>query len=167
MLSKQDYARLKNCSYMKKLIYILSIIFIFSAVAEGHSLPEKYYQDQWCGKWRGKQEYRLKDNTRVDCLTKNYAVEFDFAPKWAESFGQAAYYAKMTGKKPAIILIIEKSSDWKYYHRLNKIAHDHNITVWYMKSPGYNSNNISKKKDDDIDVVYTVLKNVAKKLLQY
>lgn len=154
---------------MKNFIFILIIIFIFSfaPVASAHQYPEKYYQEQWCDKWHGKQEYKLKDNTRVDCLTKNYAVEFDFAPKWAESIGQSLYYSKMTNKKPAVILIIEKPSDWKYYHRLNKIAHDHNITVWYMKSPVYNSNNISKKKDDDIDIVYTVLKNVTKKLLQY
>ena len=36
-----------------------------------------------------------------------YAVEFDFAEKWAEAVGQALYYALKTGKKPAVVLIME------------------------------------------------------------
>lgn len=43
-------------------------------------------------------EYRLSDNTRVDCMTDTLAVEFDFANKWAECIGQALYYGKQTKK---------------------------------------------------------------------
>ena len=150
---------------MKKIFISLIIILLSSNIAfSAHLYPEKYYQTEWCGKWNGKQEYKLKDNTRVDCLTTNYAVEFDFAPKWAESIGQALYYGKMTKKHPAVILIIEKPSDWKYYHRLNTIAKDYNITVWYMKSPDYNNKgkNIPNNKSfaENINIVYSYFKDL-------
>ena len=67
---------------------------------------ESYYVNGWCTPSFGKKEFRLWDATRVDCLTKDYAIEFDFAKKWAESIGQSLYYAKMTGKKPAVVLIL-------------------------------------------------------------
>lgn len=136
--------------FKKFFIFVFVIIICAQSSLAKHFYPEKYYQNQWCGKWNGAKEYRLKDKTRVDCVTKNYAVEFDFAPKWAESFGQAKYYAEMTGKKPAVILIIEKPSDWKYYNRLNSIARKNGVTLWYMKSPDYgkhsqNTQNINYK----------------------
>jgi len=37
-------------------------------------------------------EYVLQDKTRVDCLTEEHAIEFDFANHWAESIDQALYY---------------------------------------------------------------------------
>ena len=60
------------------------IIFIFSSLA----LPlyasqrlhnESQYQSKWCSEVLGVKEYRLNDKTRVDCLTKTHAIEFDFA----------------------------------------------------------------------------------------
>lgn len=142
---------IKQEKMIKKIFVLLFLILLFAPKSWAkHYYPEKYYQNQWCGKWNGAKEYRLKDKTRVDCVTKNYAVEFDFAPKWAESFGQAKYYAEMTGKKPAVILIIEQPSDWKYYNRLNSIARKNGVTLWYMKSPDYgkhsqNTQNINYK----------------------
>lgn len=92
---------------MKKIILlILLIYFISCSCFAGRVYNEAYYQNLWCSRWHGKAEYKLPDNTRIDCLTKNYAVEFDFAKKWAESVGQSIHYGIMTGKKPAIILII-------------------------------------------------------------
>lgn len=46
----------------------------------------------------------------------------------------------MTGKKPAVILIVEKPSDWKHYNRLNAIARKNGVTLWYTKSPDYGKN---------------------------
>ncbi|WP_171018846.1 hypothetical protein ACONUD_00725 [Microbulbifer harenosus] len=51
------------------------------------------YQLPWCETAGGVAEYVLPDRTRVDCLTETHAMEFDFAPKWAEAIGQALYYA--------------------------------------------------------------------------
>ena len=95
---------------MKRLIIILSIIFLsgsFSTATAGHKHPERYYQSQWCAEHNGIMEYRLDDGTRVDCLTETHAIEFDFAPKWAESIGQSLYYGAKTDKTPGIVIIIE------------------------------------------------------------
>lgn len=93
---------------MKK-ICIMSIIFLLSTVAyASHHLPERYYQSQWSIKHGGITEYRLDDNSRVDILTDDYAIEVDFCShKIYEAVGQSLYYAYKTHKQPAILLIIE------------------------------------------------------------
>lgn len=120
---------------------IISILFLSMPVYAQAALlfDEASYQNEWCNKWYGKAEYKLPDNTRVDCLTANYAVEFDFAKKWAEAVGQSLHYGLMTGKKPAIILIIEKPKDFEYYNRLKPICNKYGITLWYVKGPFYHT----------------------------
>ena len=92
---------------------------------------EKEYQNQWCKTNNGETEVRLQDKTRIDCLTDKYAIEFDFASKWAESIGQALYYASSTGKEAGIVLIIENpEKDLKYLKRLKNVTEKYNIKVW-------------------------------------
>ena len=93
---------------------------------------ESYYVNQWCTPSFGKKEFRLWDTTRVDCLTKEYAIEFDFAKKWAESIGQSLYYAKMTGKKPAVVLILTDLNDMKYVKRVERL--DNGIQIFLIKA---------------------------------
>lgn len=66
---------------------------------------------------KGIVEHKLKDKTRIDCLTKTHAIEYDYAYKWHEAIGQSLYYAKMTNKKPKVILIAKKPSDRRYVKR--------------------------------------------------
>jgi len=68
---------------------------------------EADYVDAYCPHMRGQIEYVLPDRTRVDCLTDTHAIEFDWCRKWAEAVGQALYYARSTGRMPAIVLICE------------------------------------------------------------
>lgn len=95
-------------------------------------MKESYYVSQWCRDDFGKREFVLWDNTRVDCLTKDYAIEFDFAKKWAESIGQSLYYAKMTGKKPAVVLILSQLEDYKYVKRIERL--DNGIKIFLIKA---------------------------------
>lgn len=95
-------------------------------------MKEAYYVSQWCRDDFGKREFVLWDNTRVDCLTKDYAIEFDFAKKWAESIGQSLYYAKMTGKKPAVTLILTQLEDYKYVKRIERL--DNGIQIFLIKA---------------------------------
>ena len=122
---------------MIRFFILFIILFIPLFCYAVHYQSEKVYQKEWCDRFNGQMEYRLDDGTRVDCVTKNYAVEFDFANKWAESVGQSLYYGIMTNKKPAVVLIIEKPSDFKYYYRIKKVADIVNFTLWYIKSPEY------------------------------
>ena len=93
---------------------------------------ESYYVNQWCTNDFGRKETVLWDLTRVDCLAKDFAIEFDFAKKWAEAIGQSLYYSKMTGKKPAIVLILTSINDYKYVKRIERL--DNDIQLFLIKA---------------------------------
>ena len=119
---------------MTQYIKLGLLIFFLPLTAWAGTLhPESAYRDAWCAKARGQTEFVLRDKTRVDCLTANYAVEIEFAPKWKNAVGQALHYARLSGEQPAIVLIIEKEKQWKYYRSLQKIAKKDGIKVWYIK----------------------------------
>lgn len=104
---------------MRKILLFLLLIQISIPAHAKHQYPEKEYQQYWCEKQGGETEYALEDGTRVDCLLPNMAIEFDFAPKWAECIGQALYYGKKTDRNPVCILIMEEPlKDEKYLNRL-------------------------------------------------
>jgi len=98
-----------------------------------HKHYESSYQHAWCKEHNGIEEYENKDFTRVDCLTKTHAVEFDFANKWAESIGQALHYQLMTKKRAKVVLILEDPKKEKvYFKRVQKLAKKHNFDVEYV-----------------------------------
>jgi len=95
---------------------------------------ERYYQTRLCKELDGIMEKRLPDRTRIDCLTNTYAIEVDFAKKWAESVGQSLYYAQMTGKKPAVGLIVDGSQkDLRHLKRLKLLARKYRIKIFKLK----------------------------------
>lgn len=109
------------------------ILLYTSIVSAGHLHKEKVYQEHFCKQLGGITEYRLKDQTRVDCLVDEYAIEVDFAAKWAESIGQSLYYASQTSRKPAVLLIIEDDEkDMKYLRRLEDVSQKHKIDIWLI-----------------------------------
>ena len=93
---------------------------------------ESYYVNQWCTADFGRKEVILWDMTRVDCLAKDYAIEFDFAKKWAEAIGQSLYYAKMTGKSPAVVLILTSPTDYRFVKRIERL--DNGIKTFLIKA---------------------------------
>ncbi|MCQ2753574.1 MAG: hypothetical protein MJ231_00835 [bacterium] len=98
-----------------------------------HYHNESSYQHAWCSEHNGVEEYVNSDYTRVDCLTDVHAVEFDFANKWAESIGQAEHYAKMTGKKGMVVLILENpEAEMIYFNRIKELAKIHSFDVEYV-----------------------------------
>lgn len=116
---------------MKKFLMI--IFFSISNISEAHTYREVVYQHAWCSANGGVEEFQNKDYTRVDCLTKKYAVEFDFANKWSESVGQALYYGIMTGKKPLVVLILENpQKQMIYYQRVKKLSKKYNFDVEFI-----------------------------------
>jgi len=115
------------------LNYILFLLLFPSILLAKHLHAEKDYQEHFCKQIGGITEYRLKDMTRVDCLVDQYAIEVDFAPKWAESIGQSLYYASQTSRKPAVLLIIEDDEkDLKYLRRLEDVSQRHKIDIWII-----------------------------------
>jgi len=97
----------------------LLVLIVASAAFAGRANHERYYQEKWCSAVGGETEVRLEDGTRADCVARGYAIEFDFADKWAEAVGQSIHYAEMLGLRPGIVLIIEDPiRDQKYVERL-------------------------------------------------
>lgn len=121
--------------YQRELISAFCIaLTIHASAGAAHLYPEKEYQRAWCEDAGGQMEYVLDDQTRVDCLTAEYAVEFDFAPKWAEAVGQSLYYAMKTGRKPGIVLIMEKEGDDRHWKKIEFLMRKYAIKVWSMTS---------------------------------
>ena len=65
---------------MRNYLYLITIL-LFSTGCSETKKNKKYYQTQLCNKLDGVMEYKLKDNTRVDCLTNKYAIEVDWVKK--------------------------------------------------------------------------------------
>ena len=95
----------RNSKHLKQKIYFILILLLIPLIVWAypftydtcnlgythvhHKHNEASYQDAWCSIHGGVTEYENEDKTRVDCLTKTHAVEFEFANKWAESIGEA------------------------------------------------------------------------------
>lgn len=123
-------------------LFLIGLLFVPPVEAK-RLHKEKEYQQVWCSHESGEIEVRLPDKTRIDCLTGQYAIEFDFATKWAEAIGQSLHYASQTGKQPGIVLILEKESDRKYLDILNNVIKYFSleIKVWTTTPK-----NLAKKK---------------------
>jgi hypothetical protein len=91
--------------------------------------PESFYQNKWCAEHRGRIEVVTRENTRCDCVTDAYAVDFDFGNKWAEAVGQSLHYAHMTGKPPGVVLIIETPADRRYWRILNDTIRENRLSI--------------------------------------
>ena len=127
-----------GCTFLLMLtgIYYVGLNYVPQKWYETQTMmpnqTESYYVNQWCTSDFGRKEAVLWDMTRVDCLAKDYAVEFDFAKKWAESIGQALYYAKMTGKKSAVTLILTSPADYRYVKRVERLNNE--IKIFLVKA---------------------------------
>ena len=112
---------------------IIAVAILFTGCTEKKH-NEKYYQTRLCNELDGIMEQSLLDRTRVDCLTDEYAIEVDFAKKWAEGIGQSLYYAEMTGKKPAVGLIVRDSAkDERRMKRLILLAEKYHIKIFEIE----------------------------------
>lgn len=112
------------------LITVLAAALSAPSVEARRHFKEKVYQRAWCESAGGTTEVVLPGHARVDCVTEEYAVEVDFASKWAEAVGQSLYYAIMTGKKPGILLIMEEGPDERHLKRLRVVAGKLGVRVW-------------------------------------
>lgn len=123
---------------MKKLIFLIT--FLMAGICSNAQLTkqvEKYYQDLFAEVVKGQKEIVLKDDSRVDIVTDTFAIEVDFADKWAESIGQSHHYGLLLNKKSGILLVVNGKLDDRYVQRLMPDAIQLGITVWLLD---YNTN---------------------------
>ncbi|MRI32987.1 hypothetical protein EOPP23_08310 [Endozoicomonas sp. OPT23] len=114
-------------SSLSTLFLTLTITLLSSTLHAGEK--EIWYQKVWCEGKGGKVEHKLKDGRRVDCLTKSYAIEMDFASKWQEAIGQSLDYAMLTGKKAGIVLILNKDTDMAHWQRLKRVVRHYKLPI--------------------------------------
>ena len=114
--------------------FLLICILLLTSVTISFA-SEATYRDAWCSSHNGTAEVINNDRTRVDCLTSEYAIEFDYASKWYEAVGQSLHYGLKTGKKPGIVLIMKTKKDQRYVNRLINAIEYYSlpITVWVIK----------------------------------
>ena len=71
-------------------------------------------------------------------MTDEYAIEVEFAKKWAESVGQSLYYAEMTKKKPGVGFIVKNTKqDKRHLKRLKVLADKYGIKIFVIKRGEY------------------------------
>ena len=122
------------------LAYIIFQILVLPCYG-ARLYKEAEYNKRYCSIVGGVVEYRNPDFTRVDCLTKNNAIEMDFAEKWAEGVGQALYYEQMTGKKGKVVLILENPDvEIKYFERVKALSKVYNFDAEYITPLIFNNN---------------------------
>lgn len=92
------------------------------AVVAAHLENEVIHGKRLAVKYRGRAEVVMEDGTRVDILTDCEAIEIDWAPKHYEAVGQALWYSILTGKEPAIILLVEREGDQRHVDRCRRIC---------------------------------------------
>jgi hypothetical protein len=110
-----------------------TILFAVSVAATStNAASEKLYQKRFCDGMD--QNITTPAGTEADCLSDEFAIEVDKSKKWAEAIGQALHYASELNRKPAIILVCEKTlkCNAHFYHLESAIkAHKLPISVWY------------------------------------
>ena len=115
--------------------WIIALWIVIAINATMAMAFERDYQQVWCDAHGGEVEVVLRDRTRVDCVVDMdgvaYAIEFDFAKKWAEAIGQALYYGRMMNREPGIVLIVEDfNKDKKYIDRVTYATQGLGVRLW-------------------------------------
>ncbi len=139
-----DIGRIKVGKGASKLAVTIAAVSVLAlgmcavANAKGRNFPEAYYQKQWCDSHGGYiPKKALTDGSFPDCITKTHAVEVDFGKKWGEAIGQSINYARLTGLKPGILLILERDADWRALRRILEISAHYRclgLEVWTVEA---------------------------------
>lgn len=127
--------RLQVCFWF---IWFVILMAVSAQPAKAKRLyHEKHYQEVWCNKKGGKTEVVLPDRSRVDCVIEGYAVEVDFADKWAESIGQSLLYGNTLGLHRGVLLILENPAQSAIYvDRFERATKGLDIRLWKI-SPDF------------------------------
>ena len=114
---------MQNLLFMKKKLLFLAIM-PFTLLSSERDINHK-----WCMNIGGYDEFRTKDGTYVDCLTKDYAIEAEYDYNWKEAIGQALHYADATDRKPGILLIKRKESNKDYHTQLMHVIKKYDLPI--------------------------------------
>ena len=113
----------------------ITIIEVHLPAGISHPL-EAHYRDALVVALKNKGEspkIEVKcDGGRVDILTEEYAIEVKTATQWHKAIGQAAHYATVLKRKPAIAIFDVKKLTAEKRSALEKTAEDFKIEVFEL-----------------------------------
>lgn len=128
------------------LAIAVAAVCLFAEKARADDVPpdhlgETAISSAWCEARGGIAEARLADGARVDCLLPDLAVEHDWAKaaKPYECLGQAAYYARETGRAAMCVLIRrngQPAKDFIRYARRAMVAGHGDVLVECITEDG-------------------------------
>ena len=90
---------------------------------------EADFVEEFCHAHDGQVEQSLPHRMRADCMTEKHAIEGDFARKWDDAYSQSLRYARVTGKKPGILLILKNEKDKRYIKKLCNLIADQQAPI--------------------------------------
>ena len=116
-------------------IFQFVLITILFCITSTYAENERYYQEKFNNEvTHGKLEVVLAHG-RADIINDEYAIEVDFARKWIEGIEQCLRYAQDTGKKPGLVLIVDKKnvSDMIKLTKAKTVWWLMDIKLWVVK----------------------------------
>lgn len=120
---------MKNFLRWNVVLMVGTLVLLGATGAFG---AEQDYTDVFCASVNGDPKYTFDDMTRPDCIDDEFAYEVDWAngSKTYEGIGQALHYATMSGKKPALVLIMKNPTDIRYVLRAKNVDVCPKIHIW-------------------------------------
>lgn len=110
----------------------MAVLLLLIAIAGPTELEEC---QRLASRYQAETEVRLWDETRVDLLSDEFAIEVDWPHKWAEAIGQSLYYAEVTGRKPAVILLVKDAArERRFVYRAAVVCARVHIRLFVEKS---------------------------------
>ncbi len=116
---------------LRSLVLGLALLATFPAA----SIAEERNERAWCQalapKYGAEVEVRLWDGTRCDLLSATEAIEVDWAAKAYEAVGQAVWYSIVTGRRPAVLLLVrDPAKEARHIYRATAICTRLDITLY-------------------------------------
>lgn len=114
----------------------VAVLLLSASVLSAQPLSESEIRDEWCAAQGGRAEVVLSDGTRADCVTATHAVEVEWAENWYEAVGQALHYARLTGKRAGIVLLLRGPGDERFWRRLSALVQHHGgiAELWRVRA---------------------------------
>ena len=101
---------------------VLGLLTALASPVAGE-LDERGWCERIAPRYGAEVEVRLWDTTRCDLVTAEEAIEVDWPAKWAESIGQAQYYAILLDKRPAVVLLVrDLDAERRYVYRCQTVC---------------------------------------------
>ena len=111
---------------MKKILLLLVVLIL--SISPSCPNREIHFKNVFNQYVHGQLNVPL--NEMIDIESDTFAIDVEFAPKWATSIGHSLYAAEKLNKKAGILLITYKDYDGKYVDMLTSVAYKYDITVW-------------------------------------